>query len=342
MTKRDIQNFISSRTAKLAATYLAIIMLMSISFSAVFYLTSANRLQGRPMPPTEQISPQFQDGFVNEDIEDYILKRFEQTRQDLLLRLIWLNIGALAIGSLISYILARASLRPIEDAMESQAQFVSDASHELRTPLAVLQTTNEVVLRKKEISEEVARDLISHNVVEVEKLKNLSNALLELLKSDNENKPKLKKVNLDEVIKESVSEFAEQSKQSGIRIKTQTTKLSAVTNKMLLIRLVSVLLDNAIKYSEPEKEIEISASTDGAKVKLSIIDQGHGIKASDIPYIFKRFYRADKSRVSDNVSGYGLGLSIADKIAKQLNAKINVESEIGKGSTFTIILDTAS
>lgn len=336
---------LSTPTARLTGVHLAIIMLLSISFSVVFYNTS-NRQFSRPVPQYGQNMPSRPDGFMNggyadrfdTEVRETIDEYFTQTRQALFVRLIWLNIAALIIGGGISYLLARWSLRPIEEAMDGQIQFVSDASHELRTPLTVLQTTNEVALRKSSIPASEARKLISHNVDEVKKLKDLSNMLLDLLK--NSNAPVvLADVNLQDVVSEAMSPVVAVAQQKNISIDDTVPKLYAKTNQALLARIVAILLDNAVKYSDNDKQVTVSTSQSGKKVFLHVTDNGIGIRATDLSLIFHRFYRADKSRSSvHNTHGYGLGLSIASKIAERLGARITVKSAVGNGSTFTVEL----
>lgn len=340
MNIETIKNFIATPTAKLAATYLAIIMLMSISFSIVFYSTSARQL-ARPMPPNEQSAPM--GGGVNsqlfdDQIREAVEARFSEARNELLIKLIWINFGALIVGAAISYLLARKSLRPIEEAMDAQTQFVSDASHELRTPLTVLQTTNEVALRKKKIKEQEARELLAHNIEEVQKLRHLSDSLLELLKNEKRSS-ELNEVALKNTVSLAVDETKELAKKKDIKIKNDVTKYKVKSDSNLLSRLIVILLDNAIKYSYKGGVIKIAGREVKGRVYIDIIDEGIGIKASDIDHIFRRFYRADRSRTKgEETNGYGLGLSIAAKIAKQLNHEIQVESVIGEGSTFTIVV----
>lgn len=337
MSKNTFFKFIETPTAKLAATYLAIIMLMSLSFSVMIYNASANQL-GRPMPPATQETPSMGTNTrpFDEQVRNAIEKRFTEARDAVLFRLIWLNLFVLVAGSGVSYVLARRSLKPIEEAMDAQTQFVSDASHELRTPLTILQTTNEVALRKQKLNIKDARELITHNIEEVKKLRELSDSLLDLLKTDKS--IPLASVNLQDAVTESLQHIVKVAQQKNISIEDSVPRLNVQSNKLLLSRVVTILLDNAIKYSENEKVIRITAKQVGEKIYLHIEDNGIGIKASDLPYIFRRFYRADKSRSAIGVSGYGLGLSIADKIAGQLNAQLSVESTAGEGSTFTLVL----
>jgi two-component system, OmpR family, sensor histidine kinase CiaH len=104
--------------------------------------------------------------------------------------------------------------------------------------------------------------------------------------------------------------------------------------KSSLTELFTILLDNALKYSPPETVISISSEILRHEVKVSVVDQGVGISAADLPHIFERFYRGDKSR--SQVDGFGLGLSIAKKIVESYNGTISVSSQLGQGSSFTV------
>ena len=104
--------------------------------------------------------------------------------------------------------------------------------------------------------------------------------------------------------------------------------------------MATILLDNAIKYSHNGSKIKVITEKIGKHGVVSVKDFGIGIKHSEIPFVFKRFYRADSSRSKDKVDGYGLGLSIAKSIADLHYAKITVESETGKGSLFKVFFST--
>jgi two-component system sensor histidine kinase CiaH len=340
MSKNRLAQFINTPTAKLAATYLAIIMLMSVGFSIVFYSSSAQQLS-RPAPTGVQLLPNTERGIrpFDQEIQQAIEERFTEAREALLFRLIWINLAVLLTGSIISYLLARKSLKPIEETMDAQTQFVSDASHELRTPLTVLQTTNEVALRKNKLTSKDARELITHNVEEVKKLKTLSDTLLGLLKIS-EGEVSLTEINLQDAVTESLQHIVTIAQQKNITIQDVVPEMNVNSNKALLARIVTILLDNAVKYSKEGRTIKINARKSDHKVYLDVIDCGIGIRASDLPHIFRRFYRADKSRAIRENFGYGLGLSIAEKTAHQLNAKIRVQSTIGQGSVFTVIIPT--
>ena len=344
MTKQQFMDIVKSPTMRLGIIHLAIIMLLSISFSVVFYHTS-DRQFARPMPQFGQSVVRYEGDYLDrfdEEIRIAIDDRFDQTRQELLMRLVWINIGALLLGAGISYLLARWSLRPIEEAMAAQTQFVSDASHELRTPLTVLQTTNEVALRKSKLPNAEARELIAHNIEEVKKLRDLSNTLLDLLKNPSASAA-LTRVNLQDAISDALPPIVGIAQEKNISIEDTVPDLKVHTDQAAITRIVSILLDNAIKYSPEGTKVILSAKRSGKKVLLNIADEGIGIRSSDIPLIFNRFYRADMSRSSLESSshGYGLGLAIANKLATRLGVKLSVKSTVGKGSTFTVEVPTS-
>jgi signal transduction histidine kinase len=121
-----------------------------------------------------------------------------------------------------------------------------------------------------------------------------------------------------------------------IKIIAKTGKEIISGDRKSIEELLVILLDNAIKYSPEKTEIDILTKVKDAKVIIEVKDQGIGIDEKDLPFIFDRFYRTDKSRTKQNVVGYGLGLSIAKRIVALHNGTIDVKSKVGKGSVFTI------
>ena len=332
--KPKVSALLGAPTLRVAATYLGIIMFMSITFSVIFYQTSKQQFS-RPVDPPRQIRSIDPDVF-----RDAVEERFTEAHTALVIKLIWINVGTLLLGSVISYLLARQSLRPIEESMEAQAQFISDASHELRTPLTVLQTTNEVALRKKTLAEHEARDLLQHNVVEVKKLRDLSNTLLDLLK--NEHALELRPVSVQQAVSEALGQIVTMAQTKEITIQDASENISAASDPKVLVRIICILLDNAVKYSHKRTTIYISTEKTSKQVRLHIRDEGVGIPEADLPHVFRRFYRADKSRGAQSAKSYGLGLAIAEKLAAQINARLSVKSTVGEGSTFTVALPVKS
>lgn len=330
--------FLKTTTARLALSYLAIIMLMSLGFSLVFYNTSYRAL-GRQLPPPNAFVPQTRNVVIGDaqSIDEFLRERIEEGRSELARRLIGLNVLILLGGAAVSYYLARRTLKPIEDNMEAQDQFVSDASHELRTPLTALQTTNEVALRKNKVSANEAKNIFQHNIEEVTKLRLLTDSLLNLAKTDN-TALKLVPLDISNVVSDALNKVLDAALEKGITVDDKVPKLNIMGDKDCIRRALVIVLDNAIKYSPNESTIHISSQKDTRYVWISVSDEGIGIKAVHLPHIFERFYRADSSRSKHRVEGFGIGLALAKKIVEQHNGEIIAESTPGKGSTFTIKL----
>lgn len=333
-----VKRAIKTPTARLAISYLAIIMLMSVSFSVVFYNTSAHEV-GRHVDLPPSITQDFSEDTTrpnrDPELDAFFRQRAAEVRHALLMRLIAINLLVLAGASFMSYYLARRTLRPIEANMEAQTQFVSDASHELRTPLTALQTINEVALRKSKISSTDANNIFQQNVEEVIKLRQLTDSLLNLAKNDSKQLT-TKPTDLSNIVSDALNIVLESALAKDIAIEDNVPKLSVLADESNLAQAVVTILDNAIKYSPPKSTVYISAVQQGTYALLSIRDEGVGIKAVYLPHIFDRFYRVDDSRNKVQNEGFGIGLSLAKKIIEQHNGKIFVKSTPAKGSTFTL------
>jgi len=323
---------------QLAASYLLIIMIMSISFSAVLYHTSAREI-GRQLPPNSfygQYPDADPDRFTN-----YFENRISTGQHELAVRLVILNIFVLILGAFLSYVLARRTLEPIEEAMDTQSRFASDASHELRTPLAAIQAENEVALRNPKLSLARAKALLASNLEEVTRLQDLSDGLLKLAHADVDEPLQLTAVSLSAAVSDAMNHCLKAAQAKNLAIDDQVPDLSLLANQQGLRQILNILLDNAIKYSPAGTTITLSGGMHNKQGFITVKDQGIGIAGNDLEHIFERFYRADQSRTSQQVSGHGLGLALADKIAGQLHGTITVKSTLGKGSEFTVSLPLA-
>jgi signal transduction histidine kinase len=302
-------------------------------FSVVFYQTSTKEFNHRPRDINGPISPLAD----NPSFQAYLDEREAAARQSLMLDLVILNIIALIVGSLLSYLLARRTLQPIEDNMEAQAQFVSDASHELRTPLTALRASNEVALRNKKLKLADARQVIADNIDDIARLQDLANSMLGLLKDDDAAALQ-QPVRLDAIVSGAVNMVVTQALAKDIAIDDQTSDISILGNEQKLIQLMTIFLDNAIKYSEHKTTIYLTSQSKGKVAYISIRDEGVGMDTETLERVFTRFYRADQSRTT---TGYGLGLAIAQKIVTAHHGKISVTSTPGQGTDFTIALPLA-
>jgi signal transduction histidine kinase len=276
-------------------------------------------------------------------LNTYLQQRIDEGRSSLRTRLIYLNLGALVVGSAVSYGLARRSLRPIEEAMEAQAQFVSDASHELRTPLTAIQASNEVYLRRKKHTLTEAKRLIEQNTNDIRRLKQLSDGLLNLSQQSNTKHVKFAAISLQDMVSEALTQVVQQATQKDVGVRDETPDIKVAGDRATLTQALVILLDNAVKYSYVGGTVTVSARVHGKQVFLTVQDQGIGIRASDIPHLFRRFYRADNARSGGEAhAGYGLGLAIAKQIMDNHNEHIEVASIPGKGSSFILKLPLAA
>lgn len=164
-------------------------------------------------------------------------------------------------------------------------------------------------------------------------MQKLSNYLLNLNRyQKGENNLILEKVDLKDVVLMALKNVDLLAKRKHLKIAAELQPAKVKGEEDSLLELVTILLDNAIKYSKKNGKIIVKAS----ETSLSIQDFGMGIAEEDLPHIFERFYRADVSRSKEKKDGYGLGLSIAQNIVEMYEAKIEVKSKVGKGTTFIV------
>jgi signal transduction histidine kinase len=327
-----------SAAVRLTGWYLALIMVLSIGTSFALYHVSDSRLEENASRQVE-----FFSGLLgSENARDFATLRHQQLEEDraqLKGNLIIFNLMVLIGGGAASYGLARRTLKPIEEALESQIRFTADASHELRTPITALQTENEVALRNPKLSKTEAIGLLKSNLAEAAKLRDLSEGLLTLAYTDKDVDYSGEYL-VSDIIAKAKDRVAKAAalKQIAISVPRKTDNLKVKGQQQKLADLLVILLDNAVKYSPAKSRVRVASKKHGKYVEISVSDQGQGIKKEDLPNIFERFYRADHSRNKQSGGGYGLGLAIAKKIAEQHNGNIEVRSALGKGSVFTLRL----
>lgn len=325
-----------SATLKLTGWYLMILMIISLLFSVIIYQVATSEVNRRL--EELQTGIQNQRGYripTEFDGEAIRLSQAHEASTNLIVSLIYVNTVILAAAGVGSYILARRTLQPIEEAHEAQSRFTSDASHELRTPLAVMKTELEVALRDDTLSKAEMRDLLTSNLEEVEKLSRLSQTLLQLSRLDYDNIQK-EELSLEEIVRRIIKRFDK----TGIRIKLTAPKSPPVViaNRASIEELATILIDNALKYSPDDSLVSVRISKRSQKACLEVINGGDGISAEALPNIFDRFYRADSSRTRGDKSGYGLGLALAKKIVELHHGELTASSAPLHATTFTVLL----
>lgn len=326
-----------SATLKLTTWYLLILMSVGLIFSAIIYQVTSSEIDTRLETIERRL---FGDVAVDTGLVDYNFAelrslQMRQAQSNLLTSLLYMNIVFLVTGGLASYLMARRTLRPIEEAHEAQTRFTSDASHELRTPLAAMKTELEVALRDPKLSKSEMRELLLSNLEEVDKLSKISQSLLLLSRLEHSSLA-TRRVAVDDIIRRLVENSNQKS--SRILYSPPDKPLYIKAHQVSIEELATILIDNALKYSPPKSKVMISLQKKGKKAKLQVTNTGKGISPEDLPYIFDRFFRADESRTNGKKSGFGLGLSLAKRIVELHGGDLSASSEPNKKTTFTVSL----
>jgi len=220
-----------------------------------------------------------------------------------------------------------------------KTDFINNITHELRTPITILKSSNEA-LAKFGAAEEV-ESLNRHLTINANVLDDLESSVERILKFSQSEQDKLsanyEMVDLAVLINEVTERFSLMD-QAKIKANLQPVDFAVLSDRYMLEVILTNLLDNAIKYSPGGANIMISASMSASKWTLEISDRGLGIEKSKLPYIFDKFYRVDTGDVQD-VKGYGIGLAYVKQLLKALQAKIDVVSHFGHGTTFILTFD---
>lgn len=234
-------------------------------------------------------------------------------------------------------------LERLESAFKKITQFTADASHELRTPVAVMRTRTELSLRKARSAEEY-RDVIAEVLAELEKTSALIEQLMFLARADSGAETlRFTPTNVAEVLREAChqgSALAE-AKQIAFQEEISGESMWVKGDTSSLRRLFLILIDNAVKYTPANGQVEVSLHRNDGFAVAEVRDTGIGIAEADLPSVFERFYRADKARTRES-GGVGLGLSIGRWITEVHAGTIEVRSTPGQGSVFQVRLPIAN
>ena len=221
-------------------------------------------------------------------------------------------------------------------AFTGQRQFTADASHELRTPLTILRGEFELALSRERAAPDYRRTLES-GLEEVLRMARIVESLGFLARGDAGPARPHSPLSLRVLASEVVAAMQSQAQAKGLHLILEADEETAVRGDGdALRRMVQNLVENAIAYTPPGGEVRVSLSAAGGKCRLCVADTGVGITPADLPHVFDRFFRGDKSRA--NTGGSGLGLSIVQSIVEAHGGKIVAESGQGRGSRFVVAL----
>lgn len=237
------------------------------------------------------------------------------------------------------YLFAGMALKPVEQTMDLLRRFVADAGHELKTPLSIIEASIETLraLHEQKGIPAEETEMISKAS---ERMKGLTADLMFLAKVEDPMAPFNKKqISLNELIEEVMAEYEPLAASNKIKVslREQDSDIQINAEPESFRQLLSNLMSNAIKYNDPGGSVDVLVKHDLQGVSIVVADTGIGIPEASLTHIFDRFYRADKSR-SRQGGGAGLGLAIVKAVADAHNATVAVNSELGKGTTFTVNL----
>jgi signal transduction histidine kinase len=266
----------------------------------------------------------------------YIAEHISDIEYRMLRELIVSNIVVILVFTFFSFLLSQGLFESLTESVEREKRFLDDASHELRTPTTAISTIAETTLRSHNNTSTDYKAALENILEESKRLASIIKDLLFISRNEDQGiKLIMEKQELAELVTTVSKKMQIVANLKSIQIETvlPTKKVFVTVDRDKIIQLLVALVDNAIKYSKENTKIILKLD-DKPKVKVSVKDFGEGISSQDLPHIFERFYRSDTSR---SESGTGLGLSIAQRIAEAHNAKLEVRSQIRKGSTFSLI-----
>ena len=284
-------------------------------------------------------------------IENYIYKKMEtregtkvtliedETTINHLQKILIITIITAFLSLVIIYLIAKelskTIVKPVEETLEKQKQFISDASHELKTPLAVIEANSDVL--ENEIGN---NKWIKYIQNEIESMDKLINELLLLSKVENiDNIKEYSQINFSEEVNIVISMFESMAYEKKVKINSRIQENIKINcNKQDVEHILSTLIDNAIKHTKPEKEITVELKKEKNEIILQVKNMGEGIPEAEQEKIFERFYRVDKAR-NRNEKRYGLGLSIAKSTVEKYKGKISVSCKNGI-TTFKVTIPT--
>jgi signal transduction histidine kinase len=218
--------------------------------------------------------------------------------------------------------------------------FVANTSHELKTPVASIQAAAETIRDAARDDPPAAGRFAEQLHRDALRLSRIVSDLLDLSRLEAE-RPRLSPVRLDRLTSEEVDRFRDSAGRAGVKLEFRSDPVIVHGSQGDLALLVRNLLDNAVRYSPDGGRVEVEVASSDGEALLAVRDTGIGIPSRDMPRIFERFYRVDRAR-SRETGGTGLGLSIAKHVAEQHGGRIEVDSELGRGSEFRVRLPASS
>ena len=254
----------------------------------------------------------------------------------LMLSGIWL--GAMLLFFAVSVRLSALAARPLEESARREKQFIADASHDLKTPLSVILANNAILLENPEASVGSVRRWVDSTQEAAKRMQQLISRMLTLADVERPDAALcIRPVDLAAIATKAALEMESIAYEKGVTLETVLpAECTLRGNADYLQRIVSSLLENALKYEPAGGRVQLTLIREKKKVRLSVQNFGSTIPEADLPHVFDRFYRSDKSRKSESDS-FGLGLAITKEMAEKLGGEISVAGTAEAGTVFQVI-----
>lgn len=253
----------------------------------------------------------------------------------LVLLAVW--VGAMLLFLLISIKLSAVAARPMEEAMQREKQFVADASHDLKTPLSVILANNSILMENPENKVGDLRRWLDSTQEAAKRMQKLIAEMLTLADVERQDVPLVREeVDLANIAMKADLELESVAFEKNVTLEDDLPDRCMVTgNADYLLRIVMSLLENALKYEPSGGRVSIHLTQSKKKTVLSVCNQGSRIADEDLPHVFDRFYRSDKSR-TNSAGSFGLGLAITKEMVERLGGTISVTSSQEEGTIFSV------
>lgn len=234
----------------------------------------------------------------------------------------------------ISYFLTERNIKPIEESYIQQKEFIQNASHELKTPLTVINTNIDVLRSNSFYS---GNKWLEYIKTEIKRMNKLTGDLLYLAKNEELEKPKQTVLDASDKLHQVLLGFEALAYEKKITILSEIEDhLTVKFNREHFVQVVSILLDNAIKYTPNKNDIKVKLTKENKYITLIVENTGVGLTPEEQKRIFERFYKTDKSRKNTESKSFGLGLSILQVIVKNNNAILELTSEVNEYTRFKV------
>jgi signal transduction histidine kinase len=266
------------------------------------------------------------------------LRRVQETVDELVLVLLPLGIGGLGLAAIGGAYMAGRAVRPVRESFERQRAFIADASHELKTPLTLIRVDTEVLQSGLENPDE--RELADEVLAETDRMSAILSDLLTMARLDaGVLEVARKPFDLCNLLKEETERFKVRATREGVRLEVRAPdELLASGDPARTGQILAALLDNALRFTPSGGSVEVTAREQDGRVEATVRDTGSGISPEHLPHIFERFYRAEAARGRADGGGTGIGLAIAQGLARAQEGDLEAANAKDGGAVFRLKL----